>query len=389
MKIRAPRQLHIVDERKIDLVSIQYPHVKTPVEDFELLTGVSCMQSFQTSAESNGCHKTLAHTFCSRCGVHVLHATKASNFLHLNALTLKKNIKISPVDARDIDVYSHMKRLRISCQESDAGRDTKTTSRSISSDELIDYPCTEYQSDSRASSPTSPMSIRSSHCEENILGNQLNLTQQNEDTFDIRSPKNLSLEQKLLSSSNRNASKFRSPFDDDDVDCASLRSAPCRPPNGTIISYRRRNGTSKMKYGANGGLDEMDALSVASSISDNMYSTSNGFDSMSVYSRASSLRSLRSSEHSHYQLRKYLAKHVTPRHLGSSPGNACGDELRDVSETPRKTSASPTSCLGEAGEPCDLVEGSSTTGSTSTDHSENEIDDLSPTELILDENIDV
>jgi hypothetical protein len=294
------------------MASIQYPQVKIPVENFDLISGASHMQSFHTSAEYENTNQLVAHTFCSRCGVHLLHATKSSNYLFLNALTLTRDVSAPEIEMEtsDIDLYSNMRWFRKTYQESDAGTETKATSYSTSSDELDPLFI-------ETSRPSAPILIHPSKVDENILRNQISITNiscSHEDhPFDSCSETRAMLHQR---NNTRTAIMYRSPIDDDDADCVSLRSSPCRP-TGTIISCKRRSLSNRAHYGVNSSFHEMDAQSVASSISDNFHS-SYGIDSVSVQSRSTSLKSLRSSEDSHFQLRKYLAKHVTPHKSSAS-----------------------------------------------------------------------
>lgn len=392
IQIRAPQKLQIAEDQKLDLVSIQYPYVKIPVGNFDLVTGTSYMQSFQTSAEYEDSNKLVAQTFCSRCGVHLLHATKSSNYLFINALTLKKD---SLVETSDIGLYTNARRLRKNYQESDAEIETKTTAHSSSSDEL-DHPFAE------SSRPPSPISIRSSQLDENVLRNQINISNIScslkdhidvhyEDDFDTGSIKSAKFHQDLPST-NKKAIIYRSPLDDDDADGISLKSAPC--PNGTIIGFRRRSLSNRMQYGANASLAEMDAQSVASSISDNLYSTSHGLDSVSVYSKSSSLRSLRSSEHSHFQLRKYLTKHVTPKHSYSSPASGFGEDLLSPASGVEEDVSFPASGFEEhVAEQSHLID-STKLSATLSDNADSPklpetlIDDVSQLELSQDNSID-
>lgn len=361
--MRAPRTLNVYHVPKDDSSSIQYPQIKIPARDFRLKVGGHCIQSFQSKSSSRqGEHVISAHTFCSVCGVHLLNAKKSSNFIYLNALTVKKGSFVENVvlSFDDNEGYPVAEELSFQHKETDTTIETKTSTQTPLSDDFIDPPSMRLRS-IHVSPPSSPISEHSAEQIRTPVKQQMSSMSTSStiqlidtecetdfDQFESRSIKSAMSSKSFMnrrSSSSNSRAYFSSSGSVSSNRHRVANSNGSRSNNARINTfevsqqYPSSSGSvrSLRPYDIDAGLAQMDAQSVASSITENMFSTSQALESSSVFSRTSSHVSHRSVEQSHGQLRMYLSKHVTPRNASKSTTGEAGSEVGDIisSSSPR------------------------------------------------------
>ena len=76
---------------------IRYPHIMTSAENFQLVSGTKYLSVYYVNlAETESGPVVAAHTFCSRCGVHILRAPNANTDkleVNTNCLEDRNNVK--------------------------------------------------------------------------------------------------------------------------------------------------------------------------------------------------------------------------------------------------------------------------------------------------------